>query len=528
MIVSAHPLATKVGLNILKSGGNAYDAAVATQFALAVVYPRAGNIGGGGFAVIRETNGSLSTLDFREKAPLQAFRTMFEDSTGQVISSKSQIGGLAAGVPGSVAGMWQLHQKYGITPWENLVQPAIDIAFEGHRITADEAEALNEKQQDFIDANHYKPWVIKEDGWQENDHVRQVQLAATLSYIRDSGRDGFYTGIVSDLIVKEMDQNGGIISHEDLESYEPAWRTPLIGNYKGHKIISMPPPSSGGIAVLQMLQGAEMLDLGQYAHNSTESIHLMAEIERRVFADRAKHLGDPDYFDVPKKYLLEETYNQSRFQDISLGSVTQSSTIDGGQVPYESDQTTHFSIVDKFGNAVSITTTLNLNYGCKVWVKGAGFVLNNEMDDFSAQPGVPNFFGLIGAEANSIAPGKRMLSSMTPTIVEKDGKVKMVLGSPGGATIITSVFQSIINLVDHNMTMQEAVEAKKVHHQWLPDQIKAEEGAMSVETATELNELGHEIVFVEKIGRNDCILVRPDGKLEGGADPRGDDYAEGY
>ncbi|MEQ9307060.1 MAG: gamma-glutamyltransferase, partial [Marinoscillum sp.] len=516
------------GLSVLKAGGNAYDAAVATQFALAVVYPRAGNIGGGGFALLRASDGSVAALDYREKAPIGAYRTMFQDSTGEVINEISTQGHLAAGTPGSVAGMWELHQKYGSLPWGDLVQPAIDIAFEGFRITADEAEALNEKQQDFITANHYRPWVIKDGGWQENDPVSQIQLAATLSFIRDYGRDGFYKGIVADQIVNEMKAGDGLITHGDLEAYQAAWRDPLIGQYREHKIISMPPPSSGGIALLQLLKGAEMLNIGQYEHNSAKAIHLMAEVERRVFADRAKHLGDPDFFDVPSAYLLSENYNRSRFETISTSSATPSSTIGGGVVPYESDQTTHFSILDKFGNAISVTTTLNLNYGCKVWVKGAGFVLNNEMDDFSAKPGVPNFFGLIGAEANAIAPGKRMLSSMTPTLVEKDGKIKMVLGSPGGATIITSVFQSVLNLVDYDMTMQEAVEAKKVHHQWLPDQIKAEKGAISVEVAEELSVLGHQIEYVEKIGRNDCILVRPDGKLEGGADPRGDDYAEGY
>tara|TARA_B100001245_G_C22856343_1_gene411676 strand:- start:529 stop:1401 length:873 start_codon:yes stop_codon:yes gene_type:complete len=290
----------------------------------------------------------------------------------------------------------------------------------------------------------------------------------------------------------------------------------------------MPPTSSGGVALLQLLQGAEQVKLGDHAHNSANAVHLMAEIEKRVFADRAKHLGDPDFYQVPVAEILSNQYNNNRFDGININDITPSSQIKGGEVPYESDQTTHFSIVDSYGNAVSITTTLNLNYGCKVWVKGAGFVLNNEMDDFSAKPGVPNFFGLVGAEANAIAPGKRMLSSMTPTILEKDGKLKAVLGSPGGATIITSVFQTVINLVDYDMTMQEAVEAKKIHHQWLPDQIKIESGAISPETKTDLEQQGYKFQEVEKIGRNDCILVLPDGKLEGGADPRGDDYAEGY
>lgn len=528
MVVSAHPLATKVGVYILKNGGNAYDAAIATQFALAVVYPRAGNIGGGGFAVIREANGSVASLDFREKAPLSASKTMFQNDSGQVVSELSTIGHLGAGVPGSVAGMWQLHQRYGSMPWEELIQPSVDLAFEGFTITANEADALNEKQEDFKKANDWQPWVINDDGWLEGDFVKQVQLAATLSFVRDSGRNGFYKGIVADQIIDEMKRGNGMISLEDLESYEAIWREPLVGTYHGYKIISMPPPSSGGVALLQLLQGAEQVELGKHAHNSTDYVHLMSEIEKRVYADRAKHLGDPDYYDVPVSDLLSKAYNSDRFNGISTSSITPSNQIQGGDVPYESDQTTHFSIVDKEGNAVSITTTLNLNYGCKVWVKGAGFVLNNEMDDFSAKPGVPNFFGLIGAEANAIAPGKRMLSSMTPTIVEENNHLKAVLGSPGGATIITSVFQTILNLLDHQMTMQEAVEAKKIHHQWLPDQIKIEKGALSPDAMNELIEQGYQFYEVDKIGRNDCILVLPDGSLEGGADPRGDDYAEGY
>lgn len=528
MVVSAHPLATRVGLSILQAGGNAIDAAIATQFALAVVYPRAGNIGGGGFAVIRLADGTLDALDFREKAPALASRKMFQDSLGNVQAELSTRGHLAAGVPGSVAGMWQLYQKYGSMEWSALVQPAIDLAFEGHLITPDEAAALNEKQEDFKEANRYRPWVVKDGGWSAQDYVMQPQLAATLSFIRDKGRDGFYTGIVAGQIVKEMQAGDGLITHADLQAYEAEWRAPLTGTYRGHKIISMPPPSSGGVAVLQMLQGAELLELYQYPHNSSGAVHIMAEIQRRVFADRALHLGDPDFYQVPVEGLLDPAYNLARFKDISLDNPTPSADIAGGEIPYESPETTHFSIVDAKGNAISTTTTLNLNYGCKVWVKGAGFVLNNEMDDFSAKPGVPNFFGLMGAEANAIAPGKRMLSSMTPTIVEKDGNLKMVVGSPGGATILTTVFQTIVNVIDYDMSMQEAVSAKRVHHQWLPDQIKAEEAALTAEALGKLEGIGHSFEFVDKIGRSDCILVLPDGTLEGGADPRGDDMAAGY
>ncbi|MFT4834146.1 MAG: gamma-glutamyltranspeptidase/glutathione hydrolase [Marinoscillum sp.] len=528
MVVSAHPIATEVGLYILSTGGNAFDATVAIQLALAVVYPRAGNIGGGGFSVIRNADGTIDALDFREKAPLLATETMFQDEAGNVITDLSTRGHLGAGVPGSIAGMWQLHQKYGALPWADLVQPSINIASQGFRITQNEAEALNEKQEDFKLANHYKPWVIKESGWRNGDFVSQPQLAATLSYIRDKGRDGFYSGVVAEQIVKEMSMGNGLISLEDLVNYEAIWRAPLTGIYKGHKVISMPPPSSGGVALLQLIQGAETYNIGQYPHNSTKAVHVMAELERRVFADRSVYLGDPDFFDVPVAGLLDSAYNAKRFENIDLTIKTNSSTIKGGEVPYESTETTHFSIVDKYGNAVSTTTTLNLNYGCKIWVKDAGFVLNNEMDDFSAKPGTPNFFGLVGGKANAIAPSKRMLSSMTPTIVEKDGQLKMVLGTPGGSTIITSVFQTLLNVVDYDMTMQEAVRAKKVHHQWLPDQIKAENDALDQETIDGLKAMGHELNFVDKIGRNDCILIREDGKLEGGADPRGDDAAMGY
>jgi len=529
MVVTAHPIATEIGFQAIQNGGNAIDAAVAAQFALAVVYPRAGNIGGGGFAVIRLSNGESKALDFREMAPALAHRDMFLDAEGNPISELSNRGPLAAGVPGSVAGMWELHQKHGSIPWSRLVQPAIDVAYYGFRITQDEADALNEKQEDFTEANRYKPWVINDASWKEGDLVKQTQLSATLSFIRDLGRDGFYKGIVADQMTKEMAAGNGIITKQDLENYQAIWRKPIIGEYRGFQIIGMPPPSSGGIALMQLLQGAELLEINKYVHNSVEAVNVMAEIESRVFADRAKFLGDTDFFDVPVEKLLSKAYNEKRFEGIKPSIKTPSSEISHGKMaPYESPETTHFSIVDTKGNAVSITTTLNLNYGCKVWVKGAGFVLNNEMDDFSAKPGVPNFYGLIGNEANAIAPGKRMLSAMTPTIVEKDGKLKMVVGTPGGGTIITTVFQVIINVIDYDMTMQEAVSAKRIHHQWLPDEIKIEMGALAEEEINELSTLGHTINILDKIGRADCILVRTDSTYEGGADPRGDDLAKGY
>lgn len=528
MIVTAHPLATAVGLAVLKNNGTAVDAAIATQFALAVVYPRAGNIGGGGFAVIRMHDGATDALDFREMAPGLATRTMYQDKAGNVISEKSTLGHMAVGVPGSVAGMWELHQKYGTIPWTMLLQPAINLALDGFTITRDEAGTLNEKQEDFKKVNDYVPWVIKPEGWNAGDSVIQSELATTLSFIRDYGRDGFYKGIVADQLYKEMIRNGGILTPEDLKNYTARWRTPVTGGYKGHKIIGMPPPSSGGVAVLQLLMGAEQLNISKYPHNSTRAVHLMAELERRVYADRAEYLGDPDFADVPVATLLKPSYNKDRFSDIQKRKATPSSEVGEGEVYQESMQTTHFSIVDKFGNAVSLTTTLNGNYGSKVMVKNAGFFLNNEMDDFSAKPGVPNMFGLVGAEANAVGPGKRMLSSMTPVIVEKNGNLQMVVGTPGGATIITSVFQTLLNVIDYNMTMQDAVSAKKVHHQWLPDRILVEKGALTEEQISDLKSMGHNIEFRDEIGRTDCILVRSDGKLEGAADPRGDDYAEGF
>ena len=529
MVSSAHPLATKVGVNVLRDGGNAIDAAIAVQFALAVVFPRAGNIGGGGFAVYRLNDGQIGSLDFREKAAIAAHRDMYLDKNGAVIGDLSVRGHLAAGVPGSVDGMLQLHEKLGTLPLKTLIQPAINLAHYGFAITENGAFELNEKQADFREVNGNDFFLLK-DKWVKGDSLQFEELAFTLTKIRDLGRDGFYDGIVADQIVKEMQRGSGLITLDDLKNYRSKWRDPVVGEYRGHKIISMPPPSSGGVALIQLLKGAEGFEIKEMGHNSKETIHVKTELERRVYADRATYLGDPDFYEVPVAMLLDDEYNKQRFSSIKKERKTDSQDVKEGEVEIiESVETTHISVVDTEGNAVAITTTLNSFFGCKVYVRGAGFFLNNEMNDFSAKPGAPNLAGLVGAEANAIVPQKRMLSSMTPTIVEKEGQLKMVLGSPGGSTIITSVFQAIMNVVDHGMTMQDAVNAGRVHSQWLPDRILVEEGRVDKKELKSLEDMGHVIEFRQSMGRMNCILLREDGMLEGAPDyTRSDSYAEGY
>lgn len=527
LVVSAHPSASKVGLEILKKGGNAVDAAVAVQFALAVVYPTAGNLGGGGFLVYRSATGELATLDFREKAPEKASRDMYLDASGNAIPEKSLFGHLAAGVPGSVDGMVKAHEKFGKLKWTDLLQPAINLAKNGFPVTEKQAEELNEMQEPFMKFNPGKSYFIKKN-FKGGDIWIQEDLAKTLELIRDNGREGFYSGPVADYIIAEMIAGGGLISKEDLKNYQAQWREPLVGKYKDYKIITMPPVSSGGIALLQLLNSVESFPLKRFGHNSDSTMQVMIEAERRVYADRATHLGDPDFYKVPQKQLIDPSYSKMRMSTFNWDKATLSTDIKAGEFPKESEETTHFSIVDREGNAVSLTTTLNGGYGSMVFVKGAGFLLNNEMDDFSVKPGAPNMYGLLGGEANSIVPGKRMLSSMTPTILEKNGDLFMVVGTPGGSTIITSVFQTILNVLEFDMNMQAAVNAKRFHHQWMPDEVVVEKGSPDSLTRKKLESKAYKFRERKAIGRVDAILKTPWGYYEGGADPRGDDTRMGW
>nr|MBP6794983.1 gamma-glutamyltransferase [Saprospiraceae bacterium] len=528
MVVSGHPLASKVGIEVMKQGGNAVDASIATQLALAVVYPRAGNIGGGGFMVYRSAAGEINTLDYREKAPAAASKDMYLDANGNP-TRQSLEGHLASGVPGTIDGHFTAHKKYGRIAFSKLIDPAIKLAEKGFAITRDEANRLNSTKSIFEKYNG-KNVLVKQEPWKEGDILLQPELAWTLKQIKTRGRDGFYGGPVADKIVAEMKSSNGIISHDDLKNYASKWRSPIVVNYKGIKVISMPPPSSGGVALAQLLKMVEPYPIKEWGHRDIRTIHLMTEAERRAYADRSQYLGDEDFFAVPKDSLLKPNYLKYRMLDFNMDKASESKSIYAGnfKVALEHFETTHLSVVDKEGNAVAVTTTLNGNYGSKVIIDGAGFLMNNEMDDFSAKPGVPNMFGLIGAEANSIQPGKRMLSSMTPTILEKDGKLFMVLGSPGGSTIITAVFQVMLNVIEWDMSMSEAVAASRFHHQWLPDEIMMETKSFNDQVQEKLRMIGHKMRDIRSIGLVDAILVTKDGKLEGGADPRSDDHAEGW
>jgi len=527
-VVSAHPLASKVGVEILKQGGNAVDAAIATQLALAVVYPNAGNIGGGGFFVARLANGETAAIDYREMAPGKAHRDMYLDADGNARTDKSQLGHLSSGVPGTVAGLFESH-KYGKLPFAKLIEPAIELAEKGFCISASEARSLNNLQNDLKKYNSIMPVFVKNEKWEAGDTLVQKDLALTLKRIKQNGAAGFYEGETAKLVVAEMKRGGGIITEEDLKNYKAKPRTPHIFTYKGYKIVGMPMPSSGGLLLHQMMKMIEDRNIGAMGFHSVQAVQLMTEVKRRAFADRGEYMGDADFYKVPVDMLTNEVYLQERMKNYDPQKANPSSSVGAGKLSgTESEETTHLSVIDKEGNAVAVTTTLNNSYGSRTVVGGAGFFLNDEMDDFSIKPGVPNMYGAIGGEANAIKPGKRMLSSMTPTIVLKDEKPFIVVGTPGGTTIPTQIFQTLVNILEFNMSTEDAVYKPKFHHQWLPDEVVVEKGfPVSVKEA--MQKMGYNFGKERSgIGRTEIIKVLPDGKFEAVADNRGDDAAEGW
>ncbi len=527
VVSSSQELASKTGIEIMKKGGNAIDAAVGVGFALAVVYPQAGNIGGGGFMVVHLKDGKNISVDYREKAPLLASRDMYLDINKEVIPDLSTLGNLAAGVPGSVAGMLFALENYGTMNRNEIMEYAINLADTGFYIDEALADILNRYQKDFSEF----PGTMKVFGgnFKAGDRLIQKDLANTLRLISDNGKDGFYGGHVADLIVSEMENSNGIISYDDLSTYKAKERPVLKGTYKGYEIISMGPPSSGGISLIYLLNILENYDLGKYGYGNYKNVQLMTEAMRRVYADRSEFMGDADFVSVPADILTSKVYAERRMKDYDENSASKSVNVDHGDAYYrESDQTTHYSVADKDGNLVSVTTTLNDIFGNKVVVDGAGFFLNNEMDDFVSKPGVPNLYGLVGSDANSIYPEKRMLSSMTPTLVFKDGKPFLVVGSPGGGRIITTVLQTIINIIDYGMDFDKAIDAPRFHHQWYPDEIQVEKDFGSEQLRKDLEKMGYSIKEIPDFGRVDAIMFLEDGSMEGYSDRRGYGKAIGY
>ncbi len=525
-VVSAREEASKIGVAIMQKGGTAFDAMIATDLALTVCYPNAGNISGGGFLVYRTFDGEVGSLDFREKAPMASYPDMYLDELGNVIPKMSTLGGLSVGVPGTVAGLVEIHKRFGTLEWDELVQPAIDLARNGYIVTDNQEKSFKNKKEEFIALNGVETFYAQ--NFKSGDNIINLALAETLERIAKFGKAGFYKGVNADELVKRVKETGGIITHEDLLAYDPVWREPINFQYKDLNIYTMGPPSSGGICLGQIMKMIEPYEIGQYSQNTIEAIQIIVEAERRSYADRSLYLGDPDFINIPEDSLLNENYLKKRMSSFDFNEATKSSEISPGTIVWEeSEETTHYSILDAQGNAVAVTTTLNGSYGSKVFVEKGGYFLNNEMDDFSSKPGVPNMFGLIGGKANAIAAQKRMLSAMTPTIVERNGKLAMIVGTPGGSTIITSVLQTILNVFEYEMDIQTAVSAPRFHHQWLPDVVVFEPSRFQKSFIDSLQEKGFNIKeeYTRIIGRVDAIHISGSNIITTGADPRGDDKA---